>query len=93
MKAEERTGTKPSLAAVKLEFKKAADPAKAALLSRFFKTGAGEYAHGDRFLGLMVPQTWLLAKKFRTMSDKEILALLRSPWHEERLCALLAGKF
>jgi len=86
------TGKKPSLAALRTEFERAADPTTAKALSRFFKTGKGEYAQGDRFLGLMVPQTRLLAAKFRGLPDKDIFALLRSPWHEERLCALLMLK-
>jgi len=76
-------------AALKAEFKKAANPAKAVLLARFFKTGKGEYAAGDRFLGLTVPQTRLLAKKHQNLSHAGLARLLRSPWHEERLCALL----
>jgi 3-methyladenine DNA glycosylase AlkD len=62
---------------------------KAALLMRFFKTGPGQYGHGDRFLGVMVPQTRLVVKEFRDAPLPEIAKLLRSPWHEDRLCALL----
>jgi len=89
MKIKQRAGTGPCLAELKIEFKRNANPAKAAILSRFFKTGKGEYAQGDRFLGLTAPQTRLLACKFRGLPDKAAISLLRSPWHEERLCALL----
>ena len=74
---------------LKSEFKKAADPRKAKILVRFFKTGKGQYAEGDRFLGLTVPVTRGLAKKFRALPYGETLQLLRSPWHEERLAALI----
>jgi len=62
---------------------------KAALLQRFFKTGPGQYGEGDKFLGVMVPQTRLVVKEFREAPLPEVTKLLRSPWHEERLCALL----
>jgi len=62
---------------------------KAALLQRFFKTGPGQYGEGDRFLGVMVPQTRRVVHEFRDAPLAEVVKLLRSPWHEERLCALL----
>jgi len=62
---------------------------KAALLMRFFKTGPGQYGEGDRFLGIMVPQTRQVVKEFRDAPLPAVMKLLRSPWHEERLCALL----
>lgn len=60
------------------------------VLMRFFKTAPGEYGHGDRFIGLKVPQTRGIVKEARLdVPLDEISTLLRSPWHEVRLCGLL----
>ena len=56
---------------------------------RFFKTGPGEYAEGDRFRGIRVPVLRQVARACATMSLGETLRLLRSPYHEDRLVALL----
>ncbi len=66
-----------------------ADPAKAKILSRFFKTGPGEYGAGDRFLGVVVPKIRKVVKAHRDASHPDVLKLLRSAYHEERLTALL----
>jgi len=67
-----------------------ANPQKAKDLRRFFKTGKGEYAAGDKFLGVMVPQTRLMVKKYwQEISLEEARELLKSGFHEERLLALL----
>ena len=65
------------------------NPEKAALLQRFFKTGKGEYAEGDIFIGIMVPQIREIIKQFHSLSLKEIQSSLKSKYHEERLAALL----
>jgi 3-methyladenine DNA glycosylase AlkD len=67
----------------------AANPAKAALLARFFKTGVGQYGEGDKFLGIIVPVQRTLAKEFRDIELTEIQRLLAEPYHEMRLTALL----
>lgn len=66
-----------------------ADPDRAVGLRRFFKTGPGEYAEGDRFLGVTVPVTRKVARDFRSLGLSELRSLLGSPFHEERLLALL----
>jgi 3-methyladenine DNA glycosylase AlkD len=66
-----------------------ADPEQARNLSRFFKTGTGDYGEGDRFYGIKVPETRKISKLFRGMPLAEIADLLHSEMHEERLLALI----
>ena len=66
-----------------------AAPAKAASSLRFFKTGPGEYGEGDEFLGLTVPEIRSLVPQSDDLSEADVLTLLHSEWHEERLMALL----
>ena len=61
---------------------------KALHLSRFFKTGSGEYGEGDLFLGIAVPDTRKVAKTYQELPLEEVEKLLQSPWHEIRLCGL-----
>src|SRR5919204_4746008 len=70
---------------VKKELQSMADPEKAVILQRFFKTGPGQYGDGDIFIGVMVPQSRQAAKKFSQLPLQEIRALLYSGVHEERL--------
>jgi 3-methyladenine DNA glycosylase AlkD len=72
------------------ELRSFATKEKAAFLPRFFKTGKGEYGEGDRFHGVVVPDQRKVANKFSSTTSKEvIIELLHSPFHEERLTALL----
>ena len=66
-----------------------ASPDNAKRVSGFFKTGPGEYAHGDVFLGVPVPAQRKIALRFRDMAQEEVTRLLRSPIHEHRMTALL----
>ena len=75
--------------AIQLELRKFSDPAIAEHSQRFFKTGKGEYGEGDRFLGVRVPVIRKLARKHRDLPVSVILRVLTSPYHEERLLALL----
>ena len=56
---------------------------------RFFKTGKGEYGEGDRFLGIRVPSIRKYVREYRDISLEDTLELLKSPFHEARLLALL----
>ena len=79
----------PTLAGIRAELQQLADPVRATHSLRFFKTGPGQYGEGDKFLGLTVPQMRKLVRKYRSLDDDDALELLASPWHEERLVALL----
>jgi 3-methyladenine DNA glycosylase AlkD len=78
-----------SLSYLKKSLKKVSSPRDAIFLQRFFKTGKGEYAEGDVFIGVRVPQTRMVVKEFRDLPLKDVETLLHSKIHEERLCALL----
>ena len=75
--------------AVRAALAEVADAHDAAALQRFFKTGPGEYGEGDVFLGVRVPATRAVVKRFRGMPFDEIDALLDDPVHEHRLAGLL----
>ena len=65
-------------------------PEKAAFFPRFFKAGKGEYAEGDEFIGVTVPDQRKIAKEYwQRISLPEIAELLSSKIHEHRHCALL----
>jgi 3-methyladenine DNA glycosylase AlkD len=68
---------------------------KAAFYPKFFKAGKGEYAEGDKFLGVVVPDQRKIAKRFMGADRKAIQRLLESPYHECRLTGLLVlvGQF
>jgi 3-methyladenine DNA glycosylase AlkD len=66
-----------------------ADPDVAAHAARYFQAGPGGYGEGDRFLGIRVPDLRALARAQRALPLEAVLEHLRSPWHEERLVALL----
>jgi len=62
---------------------------KDAILSRFFKTGKGEYGEGDIFWGLTVPVSRKIAQKHKDIPLREIKSLLKNKVHEVRLIALM----
>ena len=67
-----------------------ADPSQVAGLSRFFKTGPGQYGEGDRFLGIKVPVTRAVVKTCWKGTDFDDLEeCIANEYHEVRLAALL----
>jgi 3-methyladenine DNA glycosylase AlkD len=74
--------------ALRQELALLSNPEKADVLRRFFKTGPGQYGQGDVFLGIVVPLSRKIAKKYADLPFEGILILLRSKIHEERLIAL-----
>mgnify|MGYP000619200967 CR=1 FL=1 len=77
------------LAELRRQLRAAARPDHAAVLRRFFKTGPGDYGEGDVFLGVRVPAIRALVRRAGRPRLAEIIRLLQSPFHEERLLALL----
>ncbi len=65
------------------------NPEKLAFFPKFFKAGPGEYAEGDQFLGVTVPNVRTVAKQFAGLTEAEIYELVQSPIHEHRLLALI----
>jgi 3-methyladenine DNA glycosylase AlkD len=66
-----------------------ANPRLAAAKQPFYQTQPGGYGEGDQFLGVTVPDTRSLLKNSDALSEADVLTLLHSAWHEERLLALL----
>ena len=66
------------------------DPSQVEGLSRFFKTGPGQYGEGDKFLGIKVPVTREVVKTcWKTIGFTELEECIASEYHEIRLAALL----
>lgn len=55
----------------------------------FFKTGPGDYAEHDQFMGLRTPLLRTCARQFQHIPLKDVEELLRSPINEERLLSLM----
>jgi 3-methyladenine DNA glycosylase AlkD len=77
-----------TLAALRRELGKAADPKRAGH-PIWFKTGKGEYGEGDKFIGVSVPVQRAIAAKYSHLELDEIEKLLESRIHEHRYSGLL----
>lgn len=78
-----------SVTDIKRELREHVNPRRLANATWFFKAGPGGYAEGDKFIGVSVPDTRKIAKKHRDLPQSDVLELLHSRWHEERLLALV----
>jgi 3-methyladenine DNA glycosylase AlkD len=77
-----------TIAALKRELAQAAHLCRPGNLA-WFKTGKGEYAEGDRFIGVRVPSQRAIAEKYYDLELGAIEKLLGSRIHEHRYTALL----
>ncbi len=59
------------------------------ILQRFFKTGPGEYGHGDVFLGIRMPRLRKLVRSHLDLDLRQVGQLLHTEIHEQRMAALL----
>lgn len=67
------------------------NPEKIKIYQGFFKTGKGEYGEGDIFLGLTMPQTRALVKKYAPqLTLDDINTLLADKHHEIRMAGVLS---
>lgn len=79
-----------SVVSIRRDLRKYCSKEKAKVLRRFFKTGPGEYGEGDVFIGVMVPHQRAIAAKYcKDTAVSDLLELLKSPVHEERLTSLI----
>lgn len=94
--SKKRTGFNPEALKVVQLLEDRIVPDKKPALQRFFKTGPGEYAEGDIFIGVSVPDQRKTAKEcLPFIKLEDIPALLKSPVHEHRLTGLflLIGRY
>jgi 3-methyladenine DNA glycosylase AlkD len=72
------------------DLKAKSSPEKAKSMSRYFKTGVGDYGEGDLFLGVSVPDQRIIVKRYSSHADtKTVSYLLDSKYHEVRLTGVL----
>jgi hypothetical protein len=73
---------------LKRDLDSVADLERAKSSASFFKTGKGDYAEGDRLLGIPVPLQRKIALRYCTLSLHDLANLLASRIHEYRFAAL-----
>jgi 3-methyladenine DNA glycosylase AlkD len=78
-----------TLAALRRELRALGTPERAAVSAGYFKTGPGQYGEGDRFIGITIPQLRQLVREHAALPLRDVVKLLASSWHEERLAGVL----
>jgi 3-methyladenine DNA glycosylase AlkD len=78
-----------SLASLRRELIRLGNPLRAEKSLRFFKTAPGDYGAGDRFRGITMPELRALAQEYQSLPSENLISLLQSPWHEDRLFVLI----
>jgi 3-methyladenine DNA glycosylase AlkD len=74
---------------LQIELRRLAKPEKIPIYRNYFKTGKGEYGEGDEFIGVTVPDSRKVAKANVDISYEDLVQILKSRIHEDRLCALI----
>ena len=62
---------------------------RALFLAKFFKTGPGQYAEGDHFLGLTMPEQRTIVGHYADLPDADVEVLIQDSIHECRMVGLL----
>ncbi len=75
--------------AVKNKLLSLAQPERAILVARYFQNGPGQYAEGDVFMGMSMPQQRDVARQFSQLSIEETERLVQDEFHECRMVGLL----
>jgi 3-methyladenine DNA glycosylase AlkD len=88
-KTRKRASQASRLGDLRRELAAKADPARAQMLARYFRSEAGGYGEGDQFLGLRVPVLQKIGRGYTHLSLSNLERLLASGFHEERLAALM----
>ncbi|MCF3137913.1 DNA alkylation repair protein [Paenarthrobacter sp. AR 02] len=81
-------GTQPTAVAFLERLKIRQSDVEQAKYQRYFKTGKGDYAEGDFFMGVRMGEVFTLAKEFAAMSMEDIEQLLEQDIHEARAGAV-----
>ncbi len=86
--AGENTNTKLTAAKYIKKLKALSNEEDRIKMSRYFKTGKGDYGEGDKFIGIRSSVVFSSAAEFIEMEPAEIEKMLLNPVHEIRAAAL-----